>query len=92
MKASNLFWAAAIGGGLYWASKQPGGINGTYNKLSDKVKEIQNSSDPLGTLKQQVSAARFGNSSSNDLYQPTAGMNGPAPVDVSANQPYSSTF
>jgi hypothetical protein len=86
MKKTNLLWAAAIGGGLYWASKQPGGISGTWDRVSGKLKEIQDSPDPLGTIKQQLNVARFGNSSSNaldsnDLYVPASGLNAPPPME-----------
>lgn len=46
-----LFWGAAVAGGLYWASKQPGGISGVWNKVQGKIKDIQDSPDPVGTLK-----------------------------------------
>ena len=54
----NLLFAAAVGGGLYWASKQPGGVKGTWSKFNGKLKEVQNSNDPLGTLKQQFNDAK----------------------------------
>nr|CAA9265434.1 hypothetical protein AVDCRST_MAG63-2651 [uncultured Armatimonadetes bacterium] len=50
-----LFWAAALGGGLYWASKQPGGIQGVFGRAQDKIKKIQDSPDPMGTLKESFS-------------------------------------
>jgi hypothetical protein len=55
-----LFWAAAVGGGLYWASKQPGGISGVWDKFSGKLKEVQDSPDPLGTLKSSFGGNSFG--------------------------------
>jgi hypothetical protein len=53
-----LFWAAALGGGLYWASKQPGGVSGVWERTRGKVKEIQDSPDPMGTLKASFSRAK----------------------------------
>lgn len=50
-----LFWAAAIGGGMYWASKQPGGVSGVWDRARGKVKEIQDSPDPMGALKASFS-------------------------------------
>ncbi len=52
-----LFWGAAIAGGLYWASKQPGGISGVVDRFQGKLKEVQNSPDPMGTLKQSLSGS-----------------------------------
>ncbi len=49
-----LLWGAAIAGGLYWASKQEGGIPGVWNRFQGKMKEVQDSPDPLGTLKRQI--------------------------------------
>jgi hypothetical protein len=34
-------------GGLYWASKQPGGIKGTWDRLKDAAKDIRNGADPM---------------------------------------------
>lgn len=48
-----LFWAAALGGGLYWASKQPGGISGVWDKFSGKLKRVQDSDTPLETAKSE---------------------------------------
>jgi|GEM_PF-2692487 hypothetical protein len=53
---SGLLMAAAIGGGLYWASKQPGGIKGTMNRLGGKLKEIQDSPHPLNAVKEQFAS------------------------------------
>lgn len=81
MRRNNMLVAAAIGGGLYWASKQPGGIQGVWNRFSDKVKDISNSSDPLGTLKSQW------NGIGEQRYQ-NAGMDsgvGPMSADTSAS-------
>lgn len=90
MKRGNLFWAAALGGGLYWASKQPGGIKGTFDRVSGKLQEIQNSPDPLGSIKRQIQDARFNSARNvepmNDMntYQPTTGYNAPAPMAANA--------
>ncbi|HVK02161.1 MAG TPA: hypothetical protein VM490_01695 [Armatimonadaceae bacterium] len=48
---TGLLLAAAIGGGLYWASKQPGGVKGTMDRLNGKLKEISDSENPLATIK-----------------------------------------
>lgn len=51
-----LFWAAALGGGIYWASKQQGGIQGVWDKFSDKLHKVQDSPDPLGAMKSEFLA------------------------------------
>ncbi len=45
--ARGLWGAAAIMGGLYWASKQPGGIKGTWNRLKDTAGDIRKGADPM---------------------------------------------
>lgn len=42
-----ILWGAAIAGGLYWASKQPGGIKGTWNRLRGAARDIQEGADPV---------------------------------------------
>jgi hypothetical protein len=42
-----LFGAAAVVGGLYWASRQPGGIPGTWRRLKAAVQEIKSGADPM---------------------------------------------
>ena len=56
---NTLLFAALVGGGLYWASKQPGGIRGTFDKYGKKLAQIQNSNDPLGEIKRQVNEAKY---------------------------------
>ena len=50
-----LFWGAALAGGLYWASKQEGGIPGVWERFQGRMKEVQDSPDPWGTVKRQFS-------------------------------------
>ena len=56
---NNLLFAALVGGGLYWASKQPGGIKGTWARVGGKLNEIQNSNDPVGTIKRYINDAKY---------------------------------
>jgi hypothetical protein len=44
-----LLGAAALMGGLYWASRQPGGLPGTWNRLRSAVNDIKNGADPMST-------------------------------------------
>jgi hypothetical protein len=44
-----LLGAAAVVGGLYWASRQPGGLPGTWNRLKSAVSDIKNGADPMAT-------------------------------------------
>ena len=43
----SLWGAALIGGGLYWASRQPGGIPGTWQRLKRAVSDIKHGADPM---------------------------------------------
>ena len=44
-----LLGAAAVVGGLYWASRQPGGLSGTWNRLKSAANDIKNGADPMAT-------------------------------------------
>lgn len=48
-----LLMGAALAGGLYWASKQEGGIPGVWGRFQDRMKEVQDSPQPWETLKGQ---------------------------------------
>jgi len=69
-KRSNntLLFAALVGGGLYWASKQPGGIKGTIDKYGKKLTQIQNSNDPIGEIKRQFNEAKYAASTGDRPY------------------------
>jgi hypothetical protein len=43
----SLWGVVLIGGALYWASRQPGGIPGTWERLKRAVNEIRNGEDPV---------------------------------------------
>lgn len=45
--ARGLFWGAAAAGALYWASKQPGGVKGTFQRLKGAARDIQGGADPM---------------------------------------------
>ena len=76
---NNLLFLAAVGGGLYWASKQPGGIKGTWERLGGKLTEIQNSNDPIGTIKRQINDAKYASMNASRPYGTSAFDTG-APV------------
>lgn len=42
----NRWMWVALGAGAYWASKQPGGIPGTWKRLQQGVKDIAAGQDP----------------------------------------------
>lgn len=42
-----LWGAVAVMGALYWASKQPGGIPGTWGRLRAAVDEVKHGGDPM---------------------------------------------
>lgn len=49
----NMLFLAAVGGGLYWASKQPGGVKGVWGRFAPKLKNIQNADNPLEAVKDE---------------------------------------
>jgi hypothetical protein len=51
----SLWGAALIGGGLFWASRQPGGIPGTWDRLKRAVDDIRNGADPMTAGRRFVS-------------------------------------
>ncbi|MBC8137684.1 MAG: hypothetical protein H8F28_17525 [Fibrella sp.] len=76
----NLLFAALVGGGLYWASKQPGGIKGTWDRFGGKLHEIQNSNDPIGTIKRQINDAKYNAINSDRPYGVSAYDDATAPA------------
>ncbi|MBC8142676.1 MAG: hypothetical protein H7Y38_14700 [Armatimonadetes bacterium] len=65
---NGLIFAALVGGGLYWASKQPGGIKGTFDKYGKKLAQIQNSNDPIGEIKRQFNETKYATANSDRPY------------------------
>ena len=47
--------AAALGGAAYWASKQPGGIKGTWDRMQQGFRDIQAGQDPMRVGKRFIS-------------------------------------
>jgi len=54
------FWggAAIVAGVLYWASKQPGGIPGTWERLKGAVDDVRNGADPVAAGRRFVRGDR----------------------------------
>ncbi len=69
---NGLLFAALLGGGLYWASKQPGGIKGTFDKYGKKLTQIQNSNDPIGEIKRQLNDAKYAMANNDRPYGTSA--------------------
>ncbi|HEU4751511.1 MAG TPA: hypothetical protein VFU47_00285, partial [Armatimonadota bacterium] len=46
-----LLVGAAIAGAAYWASRQPGGIKGTIDRLQQGFRDIQAGQDPVAVGK-----------------------------------------
>jgi hypothetical protein len=42
-----LWGAAVVAGVLYWASRQPGGIPGTWQRLKRAANDIKNGAEPM---------------------------------------------
>ena len=65
--ARGMFWGAAAAGAIYWASKQPGGVKGTFRRLKGAARDIQGGADPMevgrrfieGTSSQPPSGAEY---------------------------------
>jgi hypothetical protein len=51
MRRGLLLGAAAAAGAAYWASKQPGGIQGTWDRVQQSVKDMQAGQDPMAVCK-----------------------------------------
>jgi len=64
----NVLLAAAVGGGLYWASKQPGGIRGMWDRFSPKLKRVQDSETPLEAFKEEFLPDSDSEASFDDSY------------------------
>ena len=45
-----LWGAAVIAAALYWASRQPGGIPGTWGRLKRAANDIKNGADPMAEI------------------------------------------
>lgn len=45
-RGQGLLTAAVIGGAAYWASKQPGGIKGTFQRAQQGFRDIMAGQDP----------------------------------------------
>ena len=54
---TRLLWGAAVvAGALYWASRQPGGIPGTWDRLRQAAQDIRNGEDPAAAGRRFVRA------------------------------------
>jgi hypothetical protein len=56
--ARGLWGAAAVVGGLYWASRQPGGLSGTWNRLKGAANDIKGGADPMSVGRRFVRGER----------------------------------
>jgi len=46
-----LLIGAALGAGAYWASRQPGGVTGTWGRLQQGVRDVMSGQDALAVGK-----------------------------------------
>ncbi len=55
--------AAVVAGVLYWASRQPGGIPGTWERLKRAVNDVRSGADPVaagrGFVRGEAAATRL---------------------------------
>lgn len=72
---NRVFWGAALAGGLYWASKQEGGIPGVWDRFQNKLKTVQDSPRPLEALKEEFAPKQIESASTYTTLpeHPTAG-------------------
>ncbi len=81
MRRDALF-LAALGAGAYWASRQPGGIPGTWKRLQQGVRDIAAGQDPRAVGKRFIAGRD----------EEPAGMlleAVPATPDLAPQEPYS---
>lgn len=50
-----LLFGAAMVGAAYWASKQPGGMQGTWKRLQKGIEEIQKGENPQEVIRRFLS-------------------------------------
>jgi hypothetical protein len=84
----NFWFLAAAGAAAYWASRQPGGINGTWRRLQQGARDVAAGQDPLavgrrflrGTDEEPAGHEAGGTSATAGLapQQPDGGMLGSA--------------
>jgi hypothetical protein len=75
-------WFAAAAGAAYWASRQPGGISGTWRRLQQGVRDIGAGQDPRAVGKRFLSGRDE---------EPALGYEEPAvaePAVTGVQQPY----
>jgi hypothetical protein len=61
-RVQNAVFLAAVAGGLYWASKQPGGVKGVWGRFSPKLKKVQEAENPFEAARQEFAPSNGANS------------------------------
>jgi hypothetical protein len=64
--ARGLWGAAAVVGSLFWASRQPGGISGTWNRLKAAANDIKGGADPMSAGRRFIRGDQAGSGTLND--------------------------
>src|SRR5258708_32848697 len=86
-----LWGVALLGGGLYWASRQPGGISGPWERLRRAVSDIRNGEDPMAAGRRFVAGETAAPALNDPALQSGGGVcegvtgPGPHPGRVSAH-------
>ncbi len=52
-KVQNAVFLSAVAGGLYWASKQPGGIKGVWSRFAPNLKKVLEANNPLEAAREE---------------------------------------
>jgi hypothetical protein len=76
---------AAVAGAAYWASRQPGGIPGTWGRLQQGVRDVAAGQDPLAVGKRFL---RGGDEEPAGVYDTEPDAHAALPALGQPQQPY----
>ena len=68
-KVQNAVFLTAVAGGLYWASKQPGGVKGLWERFSPKLKKVQEAENPFEAAREEFAPS---NGSASSRIEPAS--------------------
>ncbi len=71
-KVQNAVFLTAVAGGLYWASKQPGGVKGLWDRFAPKLKKVQDADNPFETAREEFAPQAGAN---NGRIEPASAYN-----------------
>ena len=68
-KVQNALFLSAVAGGLYWASKQPGGVKGLWDRFAPKLKKVQDAENPFEAAREEFAPS---STTSNGRIEPVS--------------------